>query len=344
MKHDSSSSAGRSLRPVLIFFAKFVVSAGLIWFVLSHLSVAEIKAAMTHPRWGYLIGAFFVYGLSAVGGAFQWAWILRAGGISSSPGRIVRVYFIGLFFNNFLPANVGGDAWKIVDLGGQEGRRLGVFCATLLDRLMGLGALAMLAVLILAGAALGNIPLPAVALVMVPVLLGLTMILVILLSRRVGRWGVVLLERLGLAMLAGQLGRVTGELGLYRPRLPWLQLVFLFSVGVQFLRMITHILVAVGLGFALSGAQIVQLLVLVPVLAVSLTLPVTINGIGLRESVSANLLTWSGLAGPQAVAMEVTAYLIQVLFSVSGGLLLLSGRGKRGTSGPTDGSGSAAGS
>jgi len=61
----------------------------------------------------------------------------------------------------------------------------------------------------------------------------------------------------------------------------------------------------------------------VPVLAVSLTLPVTINGIGLRESISANLLTWTGLAGPEVVALEVAAYLVQVLFSLSGGVMLL---------------------
>ena len=61
-------------------------------------------------------------------------------------------------------------------------------------------------------------------------------------------------------------------------------------------------------------------------LAVTLTLPVTINGIGLRESVSANLLTWAGLAAPQAVAMEVAAYLVQVVFSLQGGVLLWLGR------------------
>ncbi|PJA75936.1 hypothetical protein CO151_04530 [bacterium CG_4_9_14_3_um_filter_65_15] len=317
---DGRRSRGRSL---LVFWGKVSVSALLIWFVLSRQSLTGIKAAMTHPRWEMLLAAFAVYGVSALAGSLQWAWILRAGGIPVSRSRILRVYFIGLFFNNFLPANIGGDAWKIVDLGGQEGRRLGVFCATLLDRLIGLGALALLAVLVLAAASGWGIPLPQVALVMVPVLLLLAVILMVLLSRRLGAWGVALLERLHLGTLAAPLQRVTGELALYRPRVRWLQLVFLFSVGVQFLRMATHILVALGLGSALTSQQAVQLLVLVPVLAVSLTLPVTINGIGLRESISANLLTWTGLAGPEVVALEVAAYLVQVLFSLSGGVMLL---------------------
>jgi hypothetical protein len=80
------------------------------------------------------------------------------------------------------------------------------------------------------------------------------------------------------------------------------------------------------LGIALSWQQAAQLLVLVPMIALSLTLPITINGIGLRESVSANLLTWAGLAGPSAVAIEVAAYLVQVVFSLQGGVLLWLGR------------------
>ena len=338
MTGERSAPRGSSLRPLLVFAGKLLISSVLIWFVLSRLSLTEITAAMTHPRWGLLVAAFAVYGISALGGALQWAWILRAGGIRVSRRRILRVYFIGLFFNNFLPANIGGDAWKIVDLGGQEGRRLGVFCATLLDRLIGLGALSLAAVLVLLGTALGGVPLPGVTLVMIPVLLILMLVLVVLLSRRLGGWGVSLLTRVGLGRLAAPLERVTGELGLYRPQVGLLQRVFLFSMGVQSLRMATHILVALGLGYVLDGSQILQLLVLVPVLAVSLTLPVTINGIGLRESVSASLLTWSGLAGPQAVAMEVAAYLVQVFFSLSGGILLLTRRGGTGTSGAADGS------
>ncbi len=335
----STASGGGKLRPLLVFLGKFIVSGALIWFVLSRLGISGIKASLTQElRWGFLVGAFLVYALSALGGAWQWSWILRAAGIKASSGRIVRVYFIGLFFNNFLPANIGGDAWKIVDLGGQENRRLRVFCATLLDRLMGLGALAMLAVLVLVGATVCGVPLPRITLVMIPVLVGLTAMVAVLLSRRLGSLGVALLERVGLITLARQLARVTAELGLYRSRVPWLERVFLFSMGVQLLRMVTHILVALGLGIALAGTQMVQLLVLVPVLAVSLTLPVTINGIGLRESISANLLTWSGLAGPQAVAMEVAAYFVQVVFSLTGGLLLLVKRRSGGTYPPVGGS------
>lgn len=313
-------------RNLLQFCAKLLVSGGLIWWVLSRLSLTEIRDAMMAPHWGWLAGALAVYGLSALGGAQQWAWILRAARIDVPAREIRRLYFIGLFFNNFLPANIGGDAYKIIDLGRRERRPLGVFCATLMDRLVGLGALTALAVLVLVGASLAQIPLPRSTLLMVPVLALLIGILAVLLSRRLGARLPNWCRRVGLTRLADPVARVTAEFGHYRHRVRFMNGIFAFSLVVQLLRLSTHLLVALGLGYTLSVAQMVQLLVLVPMLAISLTLPVTINGIGLRESLSAEWLVGAGLAVPHAVAMEVAAYLVQVVFSLQGGLLLWLGR------------------
>lgn len=323
------NSPGGKTRTTLIFLAKLTVSAVLIGFLLSRLSLAEIKEAMESPRWGWLLAALGVYGLSAFGGALQWSWILKVAGIEAPRREIQRLYFIGLFFNNFLPANVGGDAYKIVDLGRREGRPHGVFCATLLDRLIGLGALTALGVLVLFGVSIAGIPLPNSALFLIPVLLILVSALAFLLSRRMGKQLLGLFRLVKLEKLAGQLEIITSEFGLYRPRVRWLNGIFLFSLVVQFLRMFTHLLVALGLGFSLGWDQVFQLLVLIPLLAISLTLPVTINGIGLRESVSANLLIWTGLTAGQSVAMEVAAYLVQVVFSLQGGILLWLGNWSR---------------
>jgi uncharacterized protein (TIRG00374 family) len=326
----------RSSRDILIFLAKCVVSAVLIGFLLSRMSLDEIRTAMKQPQWGWLAASLFVYGVSAAGGAVLWSLILRGTGITAPRREIFRLYFIGLFFNNFLPANIGGDAYKIVDLGRHERRPLAVFCATLLDRLLGLGALCGLALVFLGIAALLDIPLPGQALLLLPVALLIAAVVAALLSRRLGRRLPEVFARLRLPAVGEKIARISGEFGAYRRRILWLHGILLLSVCVQALRMLTHILVALGLGYALGGEQMMQLMVLVPLLAVSLTLPITINGIGLRETVSAKLLTWAGLAEPHAVAMEVAAYLVQVVFSLQGGVLLWMGRWGRAPERETD--------
>ncbi len=330
MKWVNSMAKGFSSRDLMVLLAKLAVTIGLVAFYLSRQSISDIQDVLQNPHWGWLLTALGVYAVSAFGGALQWSWILKANGIVAPRRELQRLYFIGLFFNNFLPANIGGDAYKIVDLGRRENRPLGVFCSTLLDRLIGLTALTSLAVVFLTLAAVRRIALPTSALLLIPVTLALVMLLALLLSRRLGTSLPALFQRWGWIRLGNWLSRVSAELALFRSRVRWLNLIFLFSVLVQFLRMVTHLLVAYGLGLTLTSDQMVQLMVLVPMLALSLILPITINGIGLRESVAAQLLVFCGLAASEVVAMEAVAYLVQVIFSLQGGVLLWMGRWGRG--------------
>lgn len=310
-------------RARLLLAVKVAGTVALVAVLLAKLPLREVEAAMHHPRWGWLGVSFALYAVSAVLGAWQWALLLRAMGVPATWREVARLYHVGLFFNNFLPANIGGDAWKILDLGARDGRRAAVLGATLLDRLIGLAALTALACAAMGVAALLGVPLPRLALALLPVGAALFAVLAALLSRRLGALMVEGARRLGAPGLASPLARFATELAVLRPRVAWLNGLFGLSLGIQLLRLVTHLAAAAGLGITLGAAQSLQLLVLVPLLALSLTLPISINGIGLRESVSAGLLTWAGLAAPQAVAMELVAYLVQVAYSLLGGALLL---------------------
>jgi hypothetical protein len=308
------------------FLLKLLFSVGLLWVVLARLTWTEVREALVAPRWNWLVAALAVYGLSAAAGAQQWTWILRAAGLRTARGELRRLYFIGLFFNNFLPANIGGDAYKILDLGRREGGPGRVFCATLLDRLIGLAALTAFACVAAVASLAAGISLPQVAWLLALVLLLLIGALASLISRRLGARLPPALARLRLQSLARHAATAMTEFAVYRTRLPWLGRIFLFSCGVQTLRMAVHVLVAVGLRLEPSAGQILQLAVLVPLLALSLTLPVTVNGIGLRETVSSALLVHTGLTAHGVVAMEMTAFLVMVVFSLVGGVLWWRGR------------------
>jgi uncharacterized protein (TIRG00374 family) len=310
----------------LVFLARGLVSAGLIWWLLSRISLEEIQVGLRQPRWSVIAGALAVYALSAFGGALQWTWLLRRSGLKTPATEIRRLYFVGLFFNNFLPANVGGDAYKIIDLGRRESCPARVFCATLLDRLVGLTALTTVALAAGAVAAAAGVPLPRSAVALVAVFALLVTIQAALLSSRIGSRLPELARRVRLAGLGDRLASLAIEWQVYRRSARWLLAIATFSMGVQLLRILTHVLVAVGLGVALAPAQVLQLYVLIPLLAISLTLPVTVNGIGLRESVSATLLVAAGLTPAGAVAIELAAYFVQVAFSLYGGLLFWLGR------------------
>lgn len=316
------------MRAWLTFLIKLVVSGGLLWLVLSRHPVAEIRAALGSPSWAWLATSVAVFAVSAWGGALQWSWLLRAAGLQTPVGEIRRLYFIGLFFNNFLPANIGGDAYKIVDLGRREGCPGRVFCVTLLDRLLGLSGLTAFALLAAAAALILGVELPRLALILVGVLLGLFLVTAVLVSRRLGMRVPAMLRWLRLPTLARHVDTMVAEFAVFRRRPGWLARVFLFGVGVQSLRVLVHVLAALALGLGLDGTQTLQLLVLIPLLALLLTLPVTVNGIGLREKGAESFVAQhASLSVSGSVAMELVAFLVVVLVSLAGGVLWWRRRG-----------------
>ncbi len=327
------SGRARRLRGLLL---KGAVSVVLVAVLLSRLSLAEIREALAGPDWRLLAAALVVYAVSAWGGAVQWSWILRVSGLRTPTRELHRLYFVGLFFNNFLPANVGGDAIKILDLGRQEGRPLKVFCATLLDRLVGLTGLTGLALVAVAGAAALTAKLPPVYPLFVALVLWLGA-LAVLLSRRVASRLAPLLRRLRLRRLGDAAEAAAREFALYRERVGWFFGLLGFATVVQVLRVLVHVVVAYALGVHLSGIQALQLFVLVPLLGILIALPISINGIGLREGASALTFTFAGIAPAAAVAIELTAYLVQVAFSLVGGWLFWRGRRRASPLGPEGG-------
>src|SRR5258705_2351670 len=107
---------------------------------------------------------------SSLIGSWLWARLLRAQGVRIPYPKAASYYFVGLFFNNFLPSNVGGDITRISDASKHADRMSSVFSATLMERLIGVVAIGFLAV-VASFAALSRLHLVAVASTTLPVFL-----------------------------------------------------------------------------------------------------------------------------------------------------------------------------
>ncbi len=90
----------------LRLFLKVLVSVGLLAFLLSKISLSQLVALVHGLDPGYVIGAFVVFLASNIVGGYQWHALLSSSGVRLPFRRSLRFYFIGLFFNNFLPASI----------------------------------------------------------------------------------------------------------------------------------------------------------------------------------------------------------------------------------------------
>jgi hypothetical protein len=132
------------IRKHLTFAAQCLVSVGLLYLLMRGLDLAALRALFaTMPLWFYLTSLAVVLGGQTLY-AWRWRQVLAASGVPVSVGTAVRQYFIGVFLNNFFPSTVGGDMAKVYYLGRHHGYRP-IAASIVLDRLLSIGLLAVLA-------------------------------------------------------------------------------------------------------------------------------------------------------------------------------------------------------
>jgi hypothetical protein len=308
-------------RSWIFFLLRILVSVALLGWLLHRLQgglgrLGDLNLAGLWP-------AAVLFALATVLGATQWLLILRHVKIPITRKRAHFLYWVGLFFNNFLPTNVGGDLVKVGDIALNQGNVLRPLAATLLDRLMGLFALVLWtlgASLVLGGGrAPAGVPWWLLTLAAVTVM----GILGALLSRRLGALLMALVRRYAPPGRGGRLHALLQEFAAFRVA-PWfLARVLVLALFVQSLRILTHVAVGRVMGIPFDLARVVDFFVLIPLLGMAIVLPVSFNGLGVREWVATRLMPGIGIGAEDAFIMELATYLVQVTVSGVGGVLFL---------------------
>jgi hypothetical protein len=104
---------------------------------------------------------------------------------------------------------------------------------------------------------------------------------------------------------------------------PVMMKVALLTLSVQFLRILTHIIVGKSIGIEMSGWMPLYFFIFIPLLGIIMVLPVSINGLGIREGAGVLLFTSVGIPAEQALLVEFLTYLVMVTASLAGGVLFL---------------------
>jgi uncharacterized membrane protein YbhN (UPF0104 family) len=130
---------------------KIVLTALALWFVLSKVDSDKLGTSLQSADSFWLLGAFILFNLSKITSAFRLNLYFQAMGLWLSERYNLILYYVGMFYNLFLPGGIGGDGYKIYLLNKhyQHGVKP-LFQAILLDRLSGLAGLGFYACLLFA--------------------------------------------------------------------------------------------------------------------------------------------------------------------------------------------------
>lgn len=134
-----------SRRRALSLGLRATIGAVGIAVLLANADLQSLKTAFGHVRPGAAALAFALLLVWLAISALRWQVFLQPVGLALPMGELLRLTLVGNFFNVFLPTGVGGDAYKAFRLRGEAGSMAPPLATVFLDRLAGLVGLAFVA-------------------------------------------------------------------------------------------------------------------------------------------------------------------------------------------------------
>lgn len=257
--------------------------------------------------------------LAAIAGqfayAFRWRLILAGIGTEVPYREVLRQHMLGLFFGNLLPTAVGGDVAKVYYLGRHAGYvQVGV--SVVLDRLMGWFWLATI------GAAVAwSLPADSAMIVSMRSLMALTAttLAAVAVATRLPIEG--LLNRFAPRGAVGWVPNLTGVIVSIRT-VAGRPLIILGSAAVV-LGYAGLLALVYQRYFASHGVavDVAPVLLVIVGLAILVNVPISLNGIGLREQLHFVLFAAVGVPKELAVSIGLLMFAHTLIMSGAGGVL-----------------------
>lgn len=135
----------QSSKKIAKFLLKLALTVSAFWVVLSKVSPDQILTLLKKADFRSLLLAFCFFNLSKIVSAIRLNRYFSLLGLCLLETKNLVLYYIGMFYNLFLPGGIGGDGYKIYLLQKHHSvRTKSLIAATILDRISGLVPLLIL--------------------------------------------------------------------------------------------------------------------------------------------------------------------------------------------------------
>jgi hypothetical protein len=304
--------------------AQLLLSVVLLTWLARRVGLDQIAGALSDISWAWYVPAFLLFLVNVMIRAYRWYILLGALDSQVSYVRLVYLYFLGFFFNNFIPSGFGGDVVKVLSLPEEEGQGAEALSSVVADRLTGFIGSSCIALVALTWNGIrvrlgqsATISLPPTLLLSIA-LISLGVPLGFLILRRCDILG-FLSARLPFTRRPVELDGLQRLVETFR-RYPLAALARALLVSLPFT--VNLVVVQYSIARALSVAVPFRLFPLfVPLIAIINVLPLSFNGLGMREGAYQLLFVPAGVSSADAIAMSLAFYFLRVSAGLVGGCL-----------------------
>ncbi|WP_462282070.1 lysylphosphatidylglycerol synthase transmembrane domain-containing protein [Salinivirga cyanobacteriivorans] len=261
---------------------KIAFVAAALWFVFSKIDGKSVFETIRNANPLLIVASVVMFALSKVVAAFRLKYLFDAINVGMGHKLNLKLYWLSMFYNTFLPGGIGGDGYKVWWI--QKFTNVNtkkVLGAVLLDRGSGLHAIVILA-LALTFFIPYAMPMQQWYFTLIPV-------------AYIALWFVVVAF---FPNYKGEFFRISG-----------------LSLIVQIGQVLTAFFVLLAFGVEMN---FLSYLLVFLISSIAIIIPVSIGGVGLRELVFFYGSQWFGLHTETSIALALTIYFVTVIVNFSG--------------------------
>ena len=295
--------------------AKIGVSLALLAYLLSTTDLSALEEKVRSADLVDLFAAVLCFLAMLALATWRWQLLLGALGAPAPIRRLTASYLVATFFNNFLPSNIGGDIVRVRDSSRLTGSVATSVAVVGIDRILGFGALYLLAAVAfaLAPPVVRGLAGARVVLLGLAVLFGF--LAYIFFRPGTARWIMATTRLSSIDWAREQFEVVQGAVHAYRARVGTIWLAGAASLVIQALAVLYYLAIAHALGIPLPASAA---FLMVPLCTLLQAVPVSFNGWGLREGLFTLYFSQVGLPRSSALAFSLVGAGLMVLLSLSG--------------------------
>lgn len=293
--------------------AKLLVSVGLLAYLFTLIDWNDAWDSVKGMDWALFAAALLLFQSTLLIRSYRWGALLDALQIHAPIIRLLYLYYVGTFFNTFLPSGFGGDAIKMYELNRHSHRAPEAISTVLVDRLAGIAV--SLAMGLFAWPFVSQALPKRESLFVLAISCGGLLATMMLFQRRLATWILHWMPK-GIRNWLGGLYQAIHTCGTQA-----LRKALFYSVLFNLVLFTMNYLIARALGQSIPFLQVVAF---TPVISLSMLIP-SVGALGTREGAYVLLFGAAGVPEHVAIAMSLTFYLINVLTGIIGAILYAGG-------------------
>jgi uncharacterized protein (TIRG00374 family) len=306
---------------LVFLILKLIFSLSILVFILTKLtSLKDIWAVLkeVNPYWLVLSFSLHAFGLFA--SAYRWQILARAQGDEVPLGFLAKSYLVGTFFNNFLPTRFGGDIVRIWDGSRYSKSLLKSSAIVLVERFTGIIVLFLFALL----ASLSRIDMARqIPVVWISLLLGVFG-LALLISFFLPFFGKLLAaipSRGFLDKLKKKIILFRETILFYRTQKALFSQAIFWALLLQLNVIIYYFLIGKALHLSI---HFIDYFIFIPIVLLIQIIPITINGLGLREGSYIEIFKFYGIPPQTAFSFSIIDVAFVLIIGIIGGIIYVS--------------------